>query len=57
MWGGYPAKKISTREELEMKFLDSNYRLFDTSYLGDISKVMVNEIIEEIDKNGRCYIE
>lgn len=48
---------MAERSQLEIKFLDENYRLFGKDYLGNISVKKRNEIIQFLKENARCFIQ
>lgn len=46
------------RLQLESKFNDERYRIFGLDYLSNLDRPEVRkEIIDELDNNGRCFIE
>ena len=55
VWGGYPAKKMMDRDQLEEKFLNDKYKCFNKEYLGEDTE-MHKEILEYLEQHGRCYI-
>ena len=58
VWGGNPAKYMMDRLQLESKFNDERNRIFGLDYLSNLDRPEVRkEIIDELDNNGRCFIE
>ena len=54
--GGYPAKFMCMRKELEEKFMKDEYKLF---VLKDIEAGInsKHDILDELERNKRCFIK
>ncbi len=56
VWGGYPAKKLCNRLELEEKFLSNEYKFFGKEYISNNPVVYKENIIKELKEKRKCYI-
>ena len=56
VWGGYPAKKMMDRSDLEKKFCSDEYKMFGVDYLNTLNEKTQQEVVNELKCKKRCFI-